>query len=89
MQERRRQELARIKKLDSELVMNRRWFLVDTDWIAEWNAYINNRPGTRGLVSENPKIGVLPPGPISNNKLFTEPSNPLILKTKLKAVMHY
>ena len=53
--------------------------MISSEWLFQWKCFISNRTSSlKSLpqtvdsvsVSENPLIGVLPPGPISNFDLF-------------------
>ncbi len=46
------------------------WYLISTEWINQWKAFIFNKPCKSSRVSSNPAVGVLPPGPVSNYSLF-------------------
>jgi hypothetical protein len=44
------------------------WYLINAEWLKIWKAYIFNKPTKKSIVNE--VVGVLPPGPISNDKLL-------------------
>ncbi|CAG9332517.1 unnamed protein product [Blepharisma stoltei] len=90
IQKRREIELEMISNLDVQSEEQGLWYIINADWIADWKNFIFNKT-TRSsrYISPNEKIGVLPPGPITNNKLFTNPENPVEIKSKLKPVAHY
>lgn len=46
------------------------WYLISANWLKEWKAYIVNKPSKLSTVCSHPQIGVLPPGPITNNTLL-------------------
>lgn len=58
------------------------WFMISSDWLYRWKCFVSNKissshpnkspeeAGNNVRISENEKIGVLPPGPISNECLF-------------------
>eukprot|EP00826_Nyctotherus_ovalis_P044489 TRINITY_DN4803_c0_g4_i1.p1 TRINITY_DN4803_c0_g4~~TRINITY_DN4803_c0_g4_i1.p1 ORF type:complete len:216 (+),score=60.24 TRINITY_DN4803_c0_g4_i1:1537-2184(+) len=46
------------------------WYLISTEWLNQWKAFVFNKPIKGSRVSSNPIIGVLPPGPITNHKLL-------------------
>jgi len=52
------------------LPMDDSWYLISTDWLTQWKAFIFNKPCKNSRISPNSAIGVLPPGPISNYSLF-------------------
>ena len=99
---RRAYELSLVTKHDAIALSDPRkecWYLVNSDWITSWAAFVTNDPTVDGLrpsqivygpsrsrqvvgASESgtppslqspppPSTSVLPPGPISNNVLFT------------------
>lgn len=43
------------------------WYLISAEWLKMWKAYIFNKPTKRSAV--NKAVGVLPPGPICNERL--------------------
>ncbi|CAG9331010.1 unnamed protein product [Blepharisma stoltei] len=90
IQKRREVELEMISGLDVQAEDQGIWYIINADWVADWKNFIFNKP-TRSsrYVSLNDKLGVLPPGPITNNKLFVNPENPADIKAKLKPVAHY
>ena len=60
--------------------------MISADWLLQWKCYIANKvsssakkqcPNIEKLLrySENPKIGILPPGPISNYNLQIRKNN--------------
>mmetsp|Transcript_12358 Transcript_12358/g.23433 ORF Transcript_12358/g.23433 Transcript_12358/m.23433 type:complete len:491 (-) Transcript_12358:61-1533(-) len=91
IQSRRELELAMISSLDnSSEAEQTAWYIINADWVSEWKCFIFNKPShVREQNSINQEIGVLPPGPISNHKLFRDPLSPLDLRPKLKPVAHY
>ena len=48
------------------------WYLMSSEWLKEWKAFIFNKPRSNSIVIPYPEIGVLPPGPISNHTLLLE-----------------
>jgi len=44
------------------------WYLINAEWLKMWKAYIFNKPAKKSIV--NKVVGVLPPGPICNDKLL-------------------
>eukprot|EP00826_Nyctotherus_ovalis_P058859 TRINITY_DN8131_c0_g1_i6.p2 TRINITY_DN8131_c0_g1~~TRINITY_DN8131_c0_g1_i6.p2 ORF type:complete len:209 (+),score=51.85 TRINITY_DN8131_c0_g1_i6:953-1579(+) len=52
------------------LPMDDSWYLISSNWLLKWKAFIFNKPCKYSQVSVNPAIGVLPPGPITNNTLY-------------------
>ncbi len=48
--------------------------MVSAEWLSQWKSFISNKvkQGQADTIrmSENPAVGVLPPGPISNHTLF-------------------
>jgi hypothetical protein len=69
---------------DKEMTQNKNWYLVSNKWIYRWKCFIQNKVTLNHLFdnktwakhikkSENLDIGVLPPGPITNQQdLFTQ-----------------
>lgn len=62
------------------------WYMISGDWLLQWKSFISNKvssnllktnPNAKYIIrfSDNPKIGILPPGPISNYDLFTKEAN--------------
>lgn len=57
-----------------------RWYMVSCDWLFKWKCFVSNKVSKTAMtnpniqneirVSSNQRIGILPPGPISNNCLF-------------------
>jgi len=74
---RRKKEKQLIIGLENE-DQNATWFLVSCEWLAQWKCFLENKiSSSNGQVSqerlhhivrlsENPRIGVLPPGPVDN-----------------------
>jgi|LauGreDrversion4_2_1035121.scaffolds.fasta_scaffold120952_2 hypothetical protein len=66
------------------------WLMISSDWLYRWKCFVSNKVskniGGRSLdeqtlrKSENDKIGIMPPGPISNDCLF-EKISPLSAKS--------
>jgi len=46
------------------------WYLISSEWLKEWKAFIFNKPGRKAILCSNERIGVLPPGPIYNHVLL-------------------
>ena len=56
------------------------WFMISSDWLYRWKCFVSNKHSHKQQVyhdpsiviskSENERIGILPPGPISNESLF-------------------
>lgn len=74
LKRRRRKEEEEIQELDSATIgEGESWYLIDANWLHQWNAF---------------KTGVqLPPGPISNIRLFK--SNSAVLRDNLSRGIHY
>lgn len=91
LEQRRELELAMISALDNTGEAEQTlWYIINADWVSEWKCFIFNKPShVREQNSINQDIGVLPPGPISNNRLFKDPLDPVELRLKLKPVAHY
>jgi hypothetical protein len=73
---RKKQELKLVKKNDKSKinVSKECWFLVDSDWLNAWSAFVN------GDENEDP------PGPMSTKELVDEHKNPL---SDLKPIRDY
>jgi hypothetical protein len=73
---RKKQELKLVKKFDkSKINVSREcWFLVDSDWLNAWSAFVN------GTAIEDP------PGPLSTKELLDDKGNPA---PNLKAIRDY
>lgn len=90
LEQRRQLEFMLISKLDGEIQKPSVWYIINADWINEWKSFVFNKASPKlEQNSPNREIGTLPPGPISNQRLFTDPKNPLVLKKNLKPVAHY
>lgn len=86
---RRQMELQVISELDTGEEVSS-WYLINAEWITQWKCFVFNKPSsTTEQNSPNSAVGVLPPGPISNHKLFTDPRNPTTLRPQLKVVANY
>jgi len=86
---RRKMELRYLSEKDS-MEITQVFYIINCDWITQWKCFIfNKRSANEAQNSPNPKIGTLPPGPISNNDLFTTPENPQSLKPGLKKAVNY
>ena len=61
------------------------WFMISTEWLYHWKCFISNRVNFKHIsdplmdqelfksqlrISENERIGILPPGPVNNEVLF-------------------
>lgn len=73
---RKKQELKLVKKFDkSKINVSREcWFLIDSDWLNAWSAFVN------GTAVEDP------PGPLSTKELLDDKGNPA---PNLKAIRDY
>ena len=85
---RRKLELEVIGSLDVEEHGNS-WYIINADWVNAWKNFVFNKVKKSRNLCQNARVGVLPPGPISNHKLFDNSEEPLKLKPKLKPVAHY
>ena len=57
-----------------------KWFMVSCDWLFKWKCFVSNKVSKNAMpntniqneirTSLNQRIGILPPGPISNSCLF-------------------
>jgi hypothetical protein len=91
LEQRRALELGMISDLDTSNEGKQEvYYIINADWVSEWKCFIFNKPShVREQNSLNQQLGVLPPGPITNHKLFKDPHNPVDLRPKLKPVAHY
>ena len=67
------------------------WYIITSEWLAEWKSFIFNKsyPGVLVNLSPNKRVGVLPPGPISNHTLFLKArQSTQILKLNLHKVIY-
>ena len=63
-----------------------KWFMVSCDWLFKWKCFVSNKVSKNAMpntnvqneirTSLNQRIGILPPGPISNHCLFVNESQP-------------
>mmetsp|Transcript_30083 Transcript_30083/g.53338 ORF Transcript_30083/g.53338 Transcript_30083/m.53338 type:complete len:490 (+) Transcript_30083:15-1484(+) len=89
LSKRRQTELHIISELDTGEETSL-WYLINAEWITQWKSFVFNKPSSfPEQNSSNKAVGVLPPGPISNHKLFTDPRNPVVLRPQLKVVNNY
>jgi hypothetical protein len=76
LNKRRKMELEMLTAKD-QIEISQVFYLINCNWISEWKAFIFNKSSLNETQqSSNEHIGTLPPGPITNNELFTEPENP-------------
>ena len=57
-----------------------KWYMISCDWLFKWKCFVSNKISKNAMTnpnvvneirtSRNTKIGILPPGPISNQGLF-------------------
>lgn len=89
LNERRKLEKQLILERDMEKVEDQQnalqqfWFMISSDWLYRWKCFVSNKNSHKQQVyhdpsivinkSENDRIGILPPGPISNESLFEKP----------------
>jgi hypothetical protein len=86
---RRQVELQLISELDTGNAVST-WYLINAEWITQWKSFVFNKPSPYPEQnSPNKEVGVLPPSPICNNRLFIDPSNPVILRPQLQVVSNY
>lgn len=100
IQLRRKKEKTLILERDLDKVQNQEkyWFMIANEWLFQWKCFISNKLSkdadpallNQVRVSENEKIGVLPPGPISNHTLFVKNSSlELTIKANLQLNKDY
>jgi len=90
-------ELSRRRKAELEMLTTKDsveisdvFYLINCNWISEWKSFIFNKSSlNEEQISPNEKIGTLPPGPISNNELFSTPEDPRELIQGLKKAVNY
>jgi hypothetical protein len=79
LNKRRKMELEMLTAKD-QIEISSVFYLINCNWISEWKAFIFNKSSLNEVqASSNNRIGTLPPGPISNNELFTTPDDPVYL----------
>ena len=81
LSKRRTTERKLITKNDSAYNQNNNdWFIINSEWLSDWKMFVNNKRwdnayGARR--SKNTNVGILDPGPITNNILLDKDNNPL------------
>ena len=80
---RRQMELEIISELDKNDI-DSMYYLVHANWINKWKEFIFNK---KSEINNSP-LGILPPGPITNNLLYIDPECS-ILRQKLRAAIDY
>lgn len=91
LNKRRKAEKDLIFEKENSKQIDSLWFIISTQWLIHWKCFLSNKTIAKVdgndvdfkdqlSISENPNIGVLPPGPISNSDLFINPNaeNPKI-----------
>ena len=71
---------------ESKLGYPPKWYMVSCDWLFKWKCFVSNKVSKNAIpntniqneirTSLNQRIGILPPGPITNNCLFVNDSQP-------------
>ena len=66
-----------------------KWYMISCDWLFKWKCFVSNKVSKTAMtnphvqneirVSQNQRIGILPPGPISNSCLFVNEGNDMNL----------
>ena len=79
-------------KLDPSLISGQTiWYLINEDWLREWKSFASNNklPDCQIRISQNSKIGILPPGQISNYNLLSKDKSvkPNLKKVIIKSLM--
>ena len=81
---RRKLEKQLILEKDLDCKQEKLWFMISSEWLSQWKSFISNKASSlskdqvaapfkaRLRVSENPRVGILPPGPISNDDLYVK-----------------
>jgi len=73
---RRKQECKQFHELFNAESLSNKLYMINLEWFLEWKCFVTNDLSEKYLVNDkknisiNKTIGVLPPGPISNNKLI-------------------
>ena len=63
--------------------------MIDIEWFLNWKCFVMNDltekhlQNNKKMISINNKIGVLPPGPISNENLIEKDKNQQLIKKNL------
>ena len=76
------------KKINNNNKKNNFLFAIDISWFNKWKSYISNDLNSKIMlnnekyISENTNLGVLPPGPIDNNKICDNIENDGKLRLK-------
>jgi len=79
LNERRKKEKQLILDRDLDNDSDKLWFMISSEWLNQWKSFVSNKISSSLKAenqadnirkSENSKIGILPPGPISNDNLF-------------------
>lgn len=90
LEERRQIEKLRINQHDNyRHGKNECWYVIDSAWIYDWRMFIENNRNLLAMGSKKADtegVGVLDPGPISNNNLFDESG---LLKQDLEMAKDY
>ena len=87
---RREKEKHRINQQDSyRYERTETWYAIDSQWTYDWKMFVNNQRNALAMGAKKSDIegvGILDPGPISNNNLFEETGE---LKQNLEKGKHY
>ncbi len=89
---RRKEECKIFSELSNLKSNNSKGYVVDSEWFIHWKCFVTNDltekslPNTKKRLSTNNNIGVLPPGPITNNNLFEKTVKDFNLETLRKGL---
>ena len=86
LEKRRKMEKSLIFEKDNNNSESEMWMIISTNWLLQWKCFLSNKTTAKIegdeldfkhylSISENPSIGVLPPGPISNCDLLSNPND--------------
>ncbi len=86
---RRKEECREFHEKFNHKVLNDKQYMIDIEWFLNWKCFVTNDlserflSNSKKLISNNQNIGVLAPGPLSNQNLI---ENQKIVKKNLKNV---
>ncbi|TNV82503.1 hypothetical protein FGO68_gene3499 [Halteria grandinella] len=104
LNERRKQEKQLIIERDMEkpesspsYQQQQYWFMISSDWLYRWKCFVSNKVSSGASIesqaqlrrSESEKIGILPPGPISNDSLFEKVGDVMRVRRGLELNVDY
>ena len=78
-----------VSRKDNHNKNNTEWYLISSDWLRDWKMFVNNKRSNTAWgarKSTNNHVGILDPGPITNNLLLDENKIP---KENMQRSKHY